>query len=105
MESHIAALEAIPAHELGSYDAVSALMGLRQSIHFFHGNVERARKMIKESTDQQGGPTNLFDFDGAGIDICIDTNEECVTALHSALAPSRESSVPATDVEAAPADE
>jgi hypothetical protein len=106
MESHIAALEAIPAHELGSYVAVSALMGLRQSLHFFHGNVERARKMIHESIEEQGGSSAvLFDFNGKGIDICLDKNEECVNALHGALAPCRDSSVPTTDVEATPADE
>jgi hypothetical protein len=36
------ALETIPAHELGSYDAVSALLILRQSVNDLHGNIERA---------------------------------------------------------------
>jgi hypothetical protein len=86
MESHIAALESIPAHELGSYDAVSAFMGLRQSVHFFYGNIERARKKIEAAIDPVTGRSAVVhDFDTAGLEICIRKNIQCVDGLHSAL--------------------
>jgi hypothetical protein len=96
MESHIAALESIPAHELGSYDAVSAFMGLRQSVHFFYGNVERARKKVEEAVDPETGRSpNVHDFGTTGIEICLRKNIECVDGLHSALG-GREGSQRAT---------
>jgi len=86
MESHIAALESIPAHELGSYEAVSAFMGLRQSVHFFYGNVERACRKLEDAIDPiTRSAAAVHDFDTAGIEICLRKNLECVTGLHAAL--------------------
>jgi hypothetical protein len=76
------ALETIPAHELGSYDAVSALLILRQSMNDLHGNVERAVAKFHAAESEGAGIPNSIEFQTAPIGLCIERIDACVQILH-----------------------
>lgn len=82
MSSIIAALEAIPVHELGSYKAVAALLRIRTSMAHFQKHVKRCLETV-ERTQNSGGVSNwhVLPFDSAAIKICMEEIVKCNKVL------------------------
>jgi hypothetical protein len=80
MQNMMDSLQIIPAHEMGSYHAVSAFLTLRNAMHDFRGNVKRALAKF-ETSDGMMEP--VIEFDRTPIDLCIKKMNQCIEALRA----------------------
>lgn len=81
MSDVINALQVVPAHELGSYDAVTAMLALRNAMNDLHGNIKRAVQKCESEAVGSIFPTSI-EFDKTAIDLCLSKIEECLQSLH-----------------------
>jgi hypothetical protein len=77
------ALQVIPAHELGSYETVSAFLTLRNAMHDLRTNVDRARAKFENAREGASYP-HLIRFDRGGVDLCIACIARAAKFLHDA---------------------
>jgi hypothetical protein len=71
MQNVINTLQIIPAHELGSYEAVTALLIVRNAATDFRGNVLRALDTFDRYEREKGGLPLSIKFDAAALDLCL----------------------------------
>ena len=81
MQNIMDSLQAVPAHELGSYQAVSAMLTLRHALNDFRGNVQRAIAIFDVPEDGIGR-VGVARFERTAIDLCLSKIDECVQCLH-----------------------
>jgi hypothetical protein len=77
------ALQVIPAHELGSYETVSAFLTLRNAMHDLRTNVNGARAKFEDAREGDAYPHSI-QFDRGGVDLCITAIESAAEFLHKA---------------------
>lgn len=77
------ALQAIPAHELGSYRAVSSFLALKNAVVDFHTAVTRAMRDFESSRPASGGILPTIEFDRTPIDLSLQTIANSIEVLHT----------------------
>ena len=78
MQSLIQALADIPAHEVGSYNAVAAILRIRTAMGNFHTHVHKCLTQAKESRDPESGAMKDAQlFNTVPINMCMDDIIKC----------------------------
>ena len=81
-ESLLDSLKAVPAHELGSYNAILALATLRKALYDFRSNMTRVHQYVATQTNHDTGAiTHPLVWNPIPIQLCVQQITRCVEAL------------------------